>query len=223
MTQRARERCRLWNRMRILARLTTCVSNPPSRVKNGWTSSLHVATRSITRLEDWTWIGGRRKTESRPLLALEYCLTRRLDRDRERRKARRVRVARFVVTGARSARWMSARVRTIRRDIPGHVGTHLKGILVGIFVAYRVKNCQHLNRPRLVDEKRGYRPDADGSQLDTACRLNAPRRCRGSPSFRPPQHVQPYRHLAGHSLRSPSITPPTSPLQNSRANCISRS
>lgn len=83
---------------------------------------------------------------------------------------------------------MLARVRTIRRDIPGHVGTHLKGILVGIFVAYRVKNCQHLNRPRLVDEKRGYRPDADGSQLDTACRLNAPRRCRGSPSFHPPQH-----------------------------------
>lgn len=70
---------------------------------------------------------------------------------------------------------MLARVRTIRRDIPGHVGTHPKGILVGIFVAYRVKNCQHLNRPRLVDEKRGYRPDADASQLDTACRLNAPR------------------------------------------------
>lgn len=110
---------------------------------------------------------------------------------------------------------MLARVRTIRRDIPGHVGTHLKGILVGIFVAYRVKNCQHLNRPRLVDEKRGYRPDADGSQLDTACRLNAPRRCRGSPSFRPPQP----RRLGGHSLRSPFIPP----LRNSRANCISRS
>lgn len=68
---------------------------------------------------------------------------------------------------------------TIRRDIPGHVGTHLKGILVGIFVACRVKNCQHLNRPRHADEKRGYRPDANGSQLDTACRLDALHGCRG--------------------------------------------
>jgi hypothetical protein len=42
---------------------------------------------------------------------------------------------------------------------------------VGIFVACRVKNCQHLNRLRHADEKRGYRPDADDSQLDTACRL----------------------------------------------------
>ncbi|CAL1673978.1 unnamed protein product [Lasius platythorax] len=56
-------------------------------------------------------------------------------------------------------------------DIPDHVGTHPKRILVGIFVACRVKNCQHLNRLRHDDEKRGYRPDADDSQLDTACRL----------------------------------------------------
>lgn len=56
-------------------------------------------------------------------------------------------------------------------DIPNHVGTHLKGILVGIFVACRVKNCQHLNRLRHNDEKHGYRPDADDTQLDTACRL----------------------------------------------------
>lgn len=41
---------------------------------------------------------------------------------------------------------------------------------MGIFVAYRVKNCQHLNRLRHDDEKRDYRPDADDSQLDTACR-----------------------------------------------------
>jgi len=58
-----------------------------------------------------------------------------------------------------------------RRDIPDHVGTHPRRILVGIFVACRVKNCQHLNRLRHADEKRGYRPDADDSQLDTACRL----------------------------------------------------
>ena len=56
-----------------------------------------------------------------------------------------------------------------------HVGTRLKGILVGIFVACRVKNCQHLNRPRLVDEKRGYRPDADASQLDTRLSAKCPR------------------------------------------------
>ncbi|KAG7190490.1 hypothetical protein KM043_006592 [Ampulex compressa] len=68
---------------------------------------------------------------------------------------------------------------TTRRDIPGHVGTHPKGILVGIFVACRVKNCQHLNRPRHADEKRGYRADADGSQLDTACRLDSDRQFRG--------------------------------------------
>lgn len=42
---------------------------------------------------------------------------------------------------------------------------------MGTFVACRVKNCQHLNRLRHADEKRDYRPDADDSQLDTACRL----------------------------------------------------
>lgn len=51
------------------------------------------------------------------------------------------------------------------------MGTHPKRILVGIFVARRAKNYQHLNRLRHADEKRGYRPDADDSQLDTACRL----------------------------------------------------
>lgn len=65
---------------------------------------------------------------------------------------------------------MNAGEDTIRCNIPGHVGTHLKGILVGIFVACRVKNCQHLNRPRHAKEKRGYRSDADASQLDTDCR-----------------------------------------------------
>lgn len=59
-----------------------------------------------------------------------------------------------------------------RHDIPDHVRTHPKRILVGIFVAYRVKNCQHLNRLRHDDEKRDYRPDADDSQLDVACRLS---------------------------------------------------
>lgn len=52
-------------------------------------------------------------------------------------------------------------------------GTHPKGILVGIFVARRVKNCQHLNRLRHADEKRGYRLDADDSQLDTACLVHS--------------------------------------------------
>lgn len=66
-----------------------------------------------------------------------------------------------------------ARMRPGEHDIPDHVRTHPKGILVGIFVACRVKNCQHLNRLRHDDEKRGYRPDADDSQLDTACRLSA--------------------------------------------------
>lgn len=61
---------------------------------------------------------------------------------------------------------------TTRRDIPDHVGSHPKGILVGTFVARRAKNYQHLNRLRHADEKRDYRlPDADDSQLDTACRL----------------------------------------------------
>lgn len=78
----------------------------------------------------------------------------------------------LVVTGTRSARWMCRRGCNPRHDIPDHVRTHPKGILVGIFVACRVKNCQHLNRLRHDDEKRGYRPDADDSQLDTACRLS---------------------------------------------------
>lgn len=54
---------------------------------------------------------------------------------------------------------VNAGVDATRCDIPRHVGTHPTGILVGIFVARRVKNCQHLNRLRHADEKRDYRPE----------------------------------------------------------------
>lgn len=108
-----------------------------------------------------------------------------------------------------------------RHDIPDHVRTHPKGILVGIFVACRVKNCQHLNRLRHDDEKRDYRPDADDSQLDTACRLS------GVHGFRcMTTHPGPVlRSHAGGSSRSLSASfnerPNRSPRSQNRPTCTS--
>lgn len=72
---------------------------------------------------------------------------------------------------------MNAAEGTIRRDIPGATwGLSSKGDFSGdICRLPREKLPTHLNRPRLVDEKRGYRPDADASQLDTRLSAKCPR------------------------------------------------